>query len=54
MSLAEQVRKIRKGRSIVLKTNANIAKVTAWRVLGRGNYATTVLSPKQTKVRRIK
>lgn len=53
MSIAEQVRRIRKGRFATVKASANVAKVTAHRVLGKGKYAVETISPEQTKVRRL-
>jgi len=53
-TLAATIRGIRKGRSIIVKTNANIAKMTAYRQFGAGNFEITKLSAQRSRVRRVK
>ena len=52
-SLREQIVRIRKGRSITVKANSNVAAVTAHRALGKGKYAITSLSDQRTAVKRL-
>jgi hypothetical protein len=55
-TLAATIRGIRKGRTIIVKANANVAKMTAYRQFGAGGFSIEALStsPVRTRVRRVK
>lgn len=54
MTLASIIRSIPKGRSRKVKASANVAKMTAYRAFGSGNYSVESLGKKTARVRRVK
>jgi hypothetical protein len=53
-TIAQEVRGIRKGRSLTIKANRNVAAVTAHRAFGKGGYSVTGVTKTKTTVKRLK
>ena len=52
-SISQQVAGLRVGRSLTVKMDSSSARVTAWRSLGAGKYATSKVSKRSTKIKRL-